>query len=127
MEEIKQIIDQKLDELHDKLAVYNKYKLPNGLMPDEIKFSPEYSELKKEWDVWFKKLQAYNKAEMKRRKANGTKHYIEVHGVKISRQQELFLASWIKKNNIAMNTLTPEQRTEVVNKFIAEKFPTTQK
>jgi len=118
-----QIIEDNLNRLQSEFAKYNPFRGVMGLLPDEIHFSEAYQKIKKEHAIWFKKLQAYNKAEMKRRKANGTKHYTEIYGVRVNRMQELFFSKWIVNNNIAMNTLTPEQRTAKVNQFLTEKFP----
>lgn len=50
----------------------------------------------------------------------GGKKYIIVHGVQLTSLQEMLFSKWINNNNIAMNTLTSEQRTAKVTKFINE-------
>lgn len=39
---------------------YSKYRLANGLTPDHIKFSEEYQEDKRKYDVSFQRLRNFN-------------------------------------------------------------------
>ena len=47
------------------------------------------------------------------------KKYI-VHGVELTSIQEMVFNKWCSNNGVAMNTLTPEQRKEVVEMFLRQ-------
>lgn len=115
-------IEDELDAMSSAMAKFNKYRLANGLLPDEFK-TDEYRQVKAAYDAKFKQLQETNKAKMRKRKAEGTKHYVEVHGVKISRMAEIQLSKWVANEGIAFNTMQPEERTALIVKFMNEKFP----
>lgn len=43
-----------------------------------------------------------------------------VHGVELTSIQEMVFNKWCDNNKVAMNTLTPEQRKEVVEMFLRQ-------